>query len=136
MKTIILPHEDINRLGTEAQELLQFMSQQKALFDDTVAAYQKDRSVRTQEYDLKKQDFETKIAELEERLEDRKKLNYEISNDYFNYKHAIEKQGTNLEDQMELARVENESLKQQLDSILEHEKAEGDYSETLYAQKT
>ena len=54
VKTIILPHEDINRLGTEAQSLLQFMSEQKTLFDDTVAAYQKDRSVRNQEFDLKK----------------------------------------------------------------------------------
>lgn len=27
VKTIILPHEDVNRLGTEAQELLQFMQQ-------------------------------------------------------------------------------------------------------------
>lgn len=54
VKTIILPHEDINRLGTEAQALIQFMNEQKALFDDTVAGYQKHRSVRTQEFDLKK----------------------------------------------------------------------------------
>ena len=69
---------------------------------------------------MKKQDFETKIAELEERLEDRKKLNYEISNDYFNYKHAIEKQGTNLEDQMELARVENELLEVYMNCFKRH----------------
>ena len=62
VKTIVLPHEDINRLGTEAQELMQVMQSQKALFEDTVAGYQKDRSVRTQEFDLKAQDFETKIA--------------------------------------------------------------------------
>ena len=65
------------------------MSSQKALFEDTVAGYQKDRSVRTQEFDLKAQDFETTIAELEKRLSDRKALNYQVSNDYFNYKHAI-----------------------------------------------
>ena len=53
MKTIVLPHEDINRLSSEAQELMQVMQAQKALFDDTVSGYQKDRSVRTQEFDLK-----------------------------------------------------------------------------------
>ena len=61
----MLPHEDINRLGTEAQELSQVLTSQKLLFDDTVAGYQKDRSVRTQEFDLKAQDFENTIAELE-----------------------------------------------------------------------
>lgn len=72
----MLPHEDINRLGSEAQELMQFMQTQKSLFEDTVAGYQKDRSVRTQEFDLKAQDFEQTIAELEKRLADRKKENY------------------------------------------------------------
>ena len=76
VKTIILPHEDINRLGSEAQELLQVMQAQKALFEDTVAGYQKDRSVRTQEFDLKSQDFENTIAELEQRLAQRKQMNY------------------------------------------------------------
>mgnify|MGYP007082947757 CR=1 FL=1 len=47
VKTIVLPHEDINRLGSEAQELMQVLQGQKALFEDTVAGYQKDRSVRT-----------------------------------------------------------------------------------------
>ena len=53
VKTIVLPHEDVNRLSSEAQELMQVMQSQKALFEDTVAGYQKDRSVRTQEFDLK-----------------------------------------------------------------------------------
>ena len=39
-------------------------------------------------------------------------MNHEISTDYFNYKHAIVGAKTNLEDQIALARVENESLKQ------------------------
>ena len=47
VKTIVLPHEDINRLSSEAQELMQVMVCQKQLFEDTVAGYQKDRSVRT-----------------------------------------------------------------------------------------
>ena len=89
VKTIVLPHEDINRLGTEAQELMQMLQGQKQLFEDTVQGYQKDRSVRTQEFDLKAQDFETTIAELEARLANQTALNYQISNDYFNYRHSI-----------------------------------------------
>ena len=53
IKTIVLPHEDLNRLGVEGQHLLQVLRAQEALFNDTVAGYQKDRSVRTQEFDMK-----------------------------------------------------------------------------------
>ena len=76
VKTIVLPHEDINRLSSEAQELMQVMQAQKALFEDTVSGYQKDRSVRTQEFDLKSQDFENTILELERRLAERKSMNH------------------------------------------------------------
>lgn len=63
-------------------------------------------------------------------------MNYQISNDYFNYKHAIVGAKTRLEDQIALARVENEALKLQVDKICDSEKADGNYSEQLYAQKT
>lgn len=39
VKTIVLPHEDINRLGTEAQELMQMLQGQRQLFEDTVQGY-------------------------------------------------------------------------------------------------
>ena len=112
------------------------MNAQKALFDDTVSGYQKDRSVRTQEFDLKAQDFENTIAELERRLAERKSMNHAISTDYFNYKHAIIGAKSHLDDQIALAKVENEALKQQVDKICEAERADGNYSEQLYAQKT
>lgn len=115
---------------------MQVMQGQKALFDDTVAGYQKDRSVRQQEFDLKSQDFENTIAELEARLADRKQMNHLISTDYFNYKHAIGGAKNKLDDQLALARVENEALKQQVDQICEAEKVDSNYQEHLYEQKT
>ena len=36
VKTVILPHEDLNRLGVETAALTQFLAQQEALFHDTV----------------------------------------------------------------------------------------------------
>lgn len=77
---------------------MQVMQSQKALFEDTVSGYQKDRSVRTQEFDLKSQDFENTIGELEQRLSNRKSMNHMISTDYFNYKHAIGGAKIKLED--------------------------------------
>lgn len=55
---------------------MQVLQSQKALFEDTVAGYQKDRSVRTQEFDLKSQDFDNTIIDLQKRLADRKAANY------------------------------------------------------------
>jgi len=39
VKTVILPHEDLNRLGVETTALTQFLAQQEALFHDTVQGY-------------------------------------------------------------------------------------------------
>lgn len=63
-------------------------------------------------------------------------MNHAISTDYFNYRHAINGAKVKLDDQIALAKVENEALKQQVDKICEAEKADGNYSEQLYAQKT
>ena len=136
VKTIVLPHEDLNRLGTDGQLLMQVLEQQKALFQDTVAGYQKDRSVRTQEFDLKQRDHEDKMNQLQFRLQKDKELNAQIAGDYFNYKHQIVEAKQRLEDQTALARVENEALKKQMDEIIEAENAEGTYQEDLYAKKT
>ena len=62
--------------------------------------------------------------------------NHIISTDYFNYRHAIGGAKQKLEDQIALARVENEALKQQVDQICEAEQVDGNYQEQLYEQKT
>lgn len=43
----------------------------------------------------------------------------QISTDYFNYKHEIGNAKQRLDDQIALARVENEALKKQMDAIIE-----------------
>lgn len=76
---------------------------------------------------MKVLDFENTIAELERRLALQKEQNYKISSDYFNYRHAIVNAKQKLDDQIALARVENEALKQQVDQICEAEKADSNY---------
>lgn len=41
--------------------LVNFLKQQESLFQDTVSGYQKDRSIRMQEFDLKERDFNEKF---------------------------------------------------------------------------
>jgi hypothetical protein len=47
---------------------------------------------------LKERDFNERYQEMQARLEDRKALNYQISTDYFNYKHALDGAKLSLED--------------------------------------
>lgn len=57
IKTVILPNEEINRLALEAEELRQYLAVQKQVFEEAVSAYDKDRLIREQEYQMKQQDF-------------------------------------------------------------------------------
>lgn len=68
----MLPHEDFNKLAVEGQQLANFLKEQEQLFNDAVNAYQKDRSVRMQEFDLKERDFQERYSELQARLAERK----------------------------------------------------------------
>lgn len=69
-------------------------------------------------------------------MNERKKLNYQISTDYFNYKHATDGAKLRIDDQLSLAKMENESLKEAMNKIIESEKGNEVYNENLYAHKT
>ena len=53
IKTVILPNEEINRLAIEAEELKQLLQAQKQVYEESVQAYEKDRLIRDQEFNLK-----------------------------------------------------------------------------------
>jgi len=38
---------------------------------------------------LKERDFQEKEVDLQKRLADKKALNYQLTNDYFEFKHAV-----------------------------------------------
>lgn len=73
---MILPNEDINRLGVEAEELRQMLNVQKQLFEEAVQGYNKNRIIRDQEFRLKEQDFKDKIEQFKARLQQRQEINY------------------------------------------------------------
>ena len=50
MKTIFLPHEDVNRLRTEIERLNAYREVQRMLYEEFLAAFQKDREVRDEEF--------------------------------------------------------------------------------------
>ena len=91
IKTVIMPHEDINRLGVEAEELRCFFNGQQALFEEAIRGYHKDRIVREEEARLKEEDFKATIRDLTARVQKTEDINYKISREYFDHKHAAQK---------------------------------------------
>ncbi len=53
IKTVILPNEEINRLAVEAEELRQYLAAQRQVYEEAIGAYEKDRLIREQEYQMK-----------------------------------------------------------------------------------
>ena len=89
-----------------------------------------------QEFDLKERDFAQTISELEERLAARKQANSKIANEYFNYQHKVSIDRQKLEDQIALAKVENETLAAEMDKLIIAEKIDGEYNEEAFDRKT
>ena len=99
IKTVILPNEEVNRLGIEAEELRHLLHYQKQLYEEAIQAYHKSRSVREEEFRLKEQDFKEKIEGLKARLKTAEEANYKVSKDYFAYKHLVGKTRQRLTDE-------------------------------------
>lgn len=91
IKTVILPNEEVNRLAVEAEELRQYLQAQKQVYEDSVKAYEKDRLIREQEFEMKQQEFQETLAQLRVRLEQRQAHNYTLTKEFFNYKHLVGK---------------------------------------------
>jgi hypothetical protein len=119
IKTVILPNEEINRLAIEAEELKQYLQAAKLVFEESVAAYDKDRLIREQEYKMKDQEFADTLGSIRGRIEQSKKLNYTLAKDFFDYKHVVVKTRQKLQDEYDLANVENQALKSQLDKLID-----------------
>lgn len=75
IKTVILPNEEINRLALEAEELKQYLAVQKQVFEESIAAYDKDRLIRKEEFKMKEQDFDDQLNSLKARLDQRTSIN-------------------------------------------------------------
>ncbi len=71
IKTVILPNEDINRLGVEGEELRSHLYTAKALFEEAIVGYERDRRIRQEEFRLKEDDFQSRISDIKSKLEER-----------------------------------------------------------------
>lgn len=111
IKTVIMPNEEINRLAIEAEELTQYIEAQRRVYEESVSAYDKDRLIREQEFKLKDQEFQDTLGSIRGRLESREVSNNTLARDFFDYKHVVGKTRQRLQDDFDLANVENQALK-------------------------
>lgn len=94
IKTIFLPHEDVNRLRGEIERLREYKADQKRLYDQCLAAYNKDKDIKKEEIQLRKKDFIAKYQQLKDIVDKRNIKKEEICRQYFQERHLI-KEKTN-----------------------------------------
>ena len=85
---------------------------------------------------MKEQEFRDTLALVKGRLDQRQAINYKLAREFFDYKHLVGKTRQRLQDEQDLAQVENQALKNQLDKLLDAVKHETKYSEKLFDQKS
>ena len=74
-------------------------------------AYEKDRLIREQEFEMKQQEFRDTLTQLRARLEQRQAHNYKLTKEFFEYKHVVGRTRGRVQDEHDLAQVENAALK-------------------------
>lgn len=119
----------------ELEYLKQYKLAQKELFEQAIQGYQKDKVIRLQEATLREQDFEESVKALGERLGQREQESDEISKNYFQYKHSVQRAKDRLKDDKELLLIEQRALEDQLAKLKEKSFNDKEYSVDLYAKK-
>jgi len=135
IKTVILPNEDVNRLGLESEELQPFLRDQQALFEQTARGYEKDRILREQEFRLKEVEHAENMGKWEKLYKEKDKVNYEMTKRFFDYKHHVQQRRQQLKDEQDLLKVEQETLKNQLHEAREKAEITTDHAEKIYKTK-
>ena len=78
VKTIFLPHEDVNKIRGQIERLKQYKDDQRQLYTQCLNAYEKDKEIKNEEMSLRKQDFEAKYKQLKDIIDLRNKKKEEI----------------------------------------------------------
>jgi hypothetical protein len=94
IKTIFLPHEDVNRLRGEIERLREYRDDQRRLYGQCLSAYEKDKDIKKEEIQLRKKDFTFKYEQLKDINIKRNIQKEEICRQYFQERHVI-KEKTN-----------------------------------------
>ena len=116
IKTIFLPHEDVNKLKSEIQKLKEYKENQRKLYSQCLKAYQKEKEIKKEEIRLRKFDHENKLTELQGIVEKRSTQRDSICRDYFQERHRIkEKANPTVESFEERLKVTKEILIKKLD---------------------
>ena len=89
VKMIFLPHESVNRLQTQIEKLKIFRENQKKLYGQALAAYEKDKQIKNEEFKLRKQDFDMKYDQLQQIVDRRNQQKEAICKDYFKVRHKV-----------------------------------------------
>ena len=137
IKTIMFPTETKESFATDENKCLKKQKEELvALYENIIMKMEEDGRLREEEFRLQNLNMQTKLAELQKRNKKLEKLNYDITKDYMDLKYDIEINNKKLNDEYELAKLQNDALTHSLNDIIKKTTIEKEVNRNEYARKT
>ena len=137
IKTIMFPTETKESFATDENKCLKKQKEELvALYENIIMKMEEDGRLREEEFRLQNINMQSKLAELQKRNKKLEKLNYDITKDYMDLKYDMEINNKKLNDEYELAKLQNEALTHSLNDIIKKTTIEKEVNRNEYARKT
>ena len=137
IKTIMFPTETKESFATDENKCLKKQKEELvAMYENIIMKMEEDGRLREEEFRLQNMNMQSKLAELQKRNKKLEKLNYDITKDYMDLKYDIEINNKKLNDEYELAKLQNDALTHSLNDIIKKTTIEKEVNRNEYARKT
>ena len=137
VKTIMFPTETKENFATDENKCLKKQKEELiALCENIIMKMEEDGRLREEEFRLQKINMNQKLQELQRKNKKLEKLNYDITKNYMDLKFDIEINNKKLNDEYELAKLQNEALQNSLNDIVKKTNIEREVCKNELARKT
>ena len=137
IKTIMFPTESNENFATDENKCLKKQKEELiALCENIIMKMEEDGRLREEEFRLQKLNMNAKLQDLQRKNKKLEKVNYDITKNYMDLKYDIEINNKKLNDEYELAKLQNEALQNSLKDVVKKINIEKEVSQNEYARKT
>lgn len=135
VRTIVFPNDEENLQDQEIEMLKRQLYQLKAFYEDQAQKQEDARRLRDEEIRLQLINASKKIEELMKRNHKLEKLNHDLTKDYMHLKFESSQNERQMNEELELIRLQNESLASNLKEMTNRNNIEKDFSKNDHEKK-
>ena len=137
VKTIMFPTTSKESFASDENETLKKQKEEiEAMYDNIITKMEEDGRLREEEFRLQSINMANKTAELKKRKQRLEKDNYDVTQRFMDLKYDLEINNKKLNEEFELAKLQNEALQNSLKDVIKKCHIEREVSKNEYARKT